>query len=94
MATDDRNRIITSAQLPQPIKVRQLRSAGPGTQLPPPGKGTMLAAGKRPTGETVTISYEPWQRHHRVREIDEDGVLKNEVCIPEGWVAYTPASEE
>lgn len=72
-----------------PIAVRSIRSKGPDTALPPPARGNMLTAGKRQTGETITIQYEPWQRHHRVRTVDSAGGVY-EVCIPESWVAYTP----
>ena len=97
MATDDRTpknaAPPAAARAPssmEPIRVRQLRSRGSDTNLPPPARGSMLVAGKRATGEAITIVYEPWQRHHRVREIGEDGAAKTEVCIPESWVAYTP----
>jgi hypothetical protein len=93
MANDDRKQPAPAQRPPaglEPIKVRQLRVNGPGTALPPPGKGSMLTAGTRQTGETVTIQYEPWQRHHRVRAVSPDGKVMMEVCIPESWVAYTP----
>jgi hypothetical protein len=95
MASDDRSRPQTppaprTASSPlEPIKVRELRSKGPDTTLPPPARGGLLKAGPRATGETITIQYEPWQRHHRVRELEGDKV-KIEICIPEGWVAYVP----
>lgn len=92
MANDDRNRPARPPALaPQlePIRVRELRAQGPGINLPPPARGTILKAGEKATGETVTIQYEPWQRHHRVREI-EAGRIKLEVCIPESWVTYVP----
>jgi hypothetical protein len=90
-ATDDRSRPPPSRApaAMEPIKVRELRAKGPDTQLPPPARGGILRACTKGTGETITIQYEPWQRHHRVREI-EGGVVKHHVCIPESWVAYTP----
>lgn len=80
---------------PEPIRVRQLQSSGSTVALPSPARGGTLLAGKRATGETIVIQYEPWQRHHRVREYEDGGdgklgSLKREVCIPESWVAYTP----
>lgn len=89
MASDDRNRPPrTAAPQLEPIKVRELRASGPSIILPSPYRG-IIKAGERPTGEVITIEYEPWQRHHRVREI-EGGRLKSMVCIPESWVSYVP----
>lgn len=99
MATEDNSRSrqptqVRPAAAMEPIRVKSLRSSGPAVALPPPARGGMLNAGERPTGETITIQYEPWQRHHRVRALDHEGKVSLEVCIPESWVAYTPASEE
>lgn len=93
MANDDRKQMPRGVPVhgPEPIKVRQLRASGPGISLPHPARNSTLVAGERSTGEVVTIQYEPWQRHHRVREL-EGGKVKTEVCIPESWVAYTPES--
>jgi hypothetical protein len=95
MANDDRNRPAAPARPPgvEPIKVRELRAQGSHVVLPPPARGGLLKAGARASGEFITIQYEPWQRHHRVREFEgaiEGGKIKTEVCIPEGWVSYTP----
>lgn len=96
MAQEDRRSTAPPAAArtpgPEPIKVRELRTRGADTNLPPPAKSGMLVAGTRATGEVVTIQYEPWHRHHRVREIDGDKIVR-EVCIPESWVAYTPDPE-
>lgn len=40
-------------------------------------------------GRTVEIQFEPWQRHHRVREL-EDGRITSEFCVPEAWAIYVP----
>jgi hypothetical protein len=79
---------------PEPIHVRELRARREDDRIPAPGRSNILQAGRRQSGDTILIQYEPWQRHHRVREIGEDGKVKTEVCIPEGWVAYTPAADE
>lgn len=37
----------------------------------------------------ILIQFEPWQRHHRVREYD-NGKLRMEFCIHEGDALYVP----
>jgi hypothetical protein len=75
----------------EPIRVRKIATLRLDDRIPEPGRSNILQAGPRgSTTDTITIQYEPWQRHHRVREIDEHGKVKIEVCIPESWVSYVP----
>jgi len=100
MATDERNPTATkntAAQAPrtpgpmEPIRVSKIETLRVDDRIPSPGRSNVLKAGlKGSTTDTIAIQYEPWQRHHRVREFDEHGKVKTEVCIPESWVAYTP----
>jgi hypothetical protein len=98
MANDERNRPqappaprTTSSPL-EPIRVRELRFCVPNGRDVPlrgtnGGRGS-IKAGERSTGEVITIQFEPWQRHHRVREVSNGEV--NEFCIPESWALYVP----
>jgi len=92
MANDDRKPQTPPAHAGpmEPIRVRELRARREDDRLPLPAKSNVLRAGPRPGGGVIRIQYEPWQRHHRVREVSEAGRVTTEVCIPESWVAYTP----
>lgn len=105
MANDDRNRVPQTAPAPparapssplEPIKVSELRFCTPGGRDVPlagtnGGRGS-IKAGERLSGEVITIQYEPWQRHHRVREVAANGEVK-EFCVPESWALYVPIPE-
>lgn len=47
-----------------------------------------ITAGKSRKNTEVQIQYEPWQRHHRVREL-ENGRVRSEFCVPEAAALYT-----
>lgn len=79
----------------EPIKVKELRFGVDGRSLPLRDcDGTMMIvkAGKGRKGTLVEVQYEPWQRHHRVRETD-DGKPISEFCVPESWALYVPLAD-
>jgi hypothetical protein len=76
-----------AALAPKPIRIRELRFR----QGTPFTTGNVVARTK--DGVTVEIQFEPWQRHHRVREI-VDGQVGSEYCIPESWAMYVPLADE
>lgn len=51
----------------------------------------IIRAGRGRKNGLVEIQYEPWQRHHRVREI-VDGVVRYEFCVHESEAIYVVAS--
>lgn len=93
MANDDRNR--PAAPRPptpgEPIKVRELRfDREHHFPLTSRSMRRSLVAGERGTGEVLEIHYEPWCRHHRVRELGDKGEIKSEFCVPESWALHVP----
>lgn len=58
-------------------------------QLPGRGHQSVITA-KDKDGARVTIDFEPWQRHHRVREFARGGELVVEYCIHETHCDYEP----
>lgn len=81
----------------EPIKIRELQFCVPEGRAVPllnnDGGMTRIIAGVRTrTGGTwVEIQFEPWQRHHRVREYEsKDGKLLSEFCVHESWALYVP----
>lgn len=74
--------------IPTPIKVRELRLR-PDVPIT---ANNIVARSK--DGVTTEIQFEPWQRHHRVRETDEEtGRVRSEYCVPESWCLYVPLAE-
>jgi hypothetical protein len=95
MSNDNRDRPRAAAPLLEPIRVRELRFCVPGGRDVPltntgGGRGSITARDKE--GTKITIQFEPWQRHHRVREL-QNGKLRLEFCIPESWVLYIPEDQ-
>ncbi len=77
------------------IRIRELRFQGEWNvplQKNDGGMRSILAGEQRRTGGTwIEIQYEPWQRHHRVRELEvKGGKLLTEFCVPESWALYVP----
>jgi len=90
MATDDRNRPAAPAPRPpapgEPIRIRQL-SFDRERHLPL-SANTMKRS--LHASETLTIQYEPWIRHHRVRELGPNGEVVREFMVPESWALHVP----
>lgn len=84
----------------EPIRIRELRFCTPdGRDVPlshnEGGMSKILAGERKRTNTWVEIQFEPWQRHHRVREFSErpdnkSAKLLVEFCVPESWACYTP----
>ena len=77
------------------IRVRELRFQDEHNVPLTANEGGMrvITAGerRRSGGTWVEIQFEPWQRHHRVREYAErGGKLTSEFCVPEAWALYVP----
>ena len=77
------------------IRVRELRFVGEHNVPLAANEGGMriITSGerRRAGGTWIEIQFEPWQRHHRVREYDErGGKLRSEFCVPEAWALYVP----
>jgi hypothetical protein len=49
----------------------------------------LAGTSRRSNARHIEIQFEPWQRHHRVREF-EDGRVTSEFCVPEAWAIYVP----
>ncbi len=78
---------------PEPVRVKILYFDVPRIVPLLDCDGTMkiLAAGpgRKDKSMTIQIQYEPWQRHHRVREID-NGKVRSEFCVSEVGLVYVP----
>ena len=81
----------------EPIKIRELVFCVPEGRAVPlqnndGGMSRILAGERKRSGGTwVEIQFEPWQRHHRVREFEwQGGKLMSEFCVPESWALYVP----
>lgn len=96
MSTDERKteRPAPAPRTPagmEPIKVKELWFA---TERDVPlsfseGGLRVIKAGRSRRSTMIEIQFEPWQRHHRVRELD-DGKQLREFCVPESAVLYVP----
>lgn len=83
------SRIAQAAVMAIAIKVRELR-----LRFDVPITASNIVARSK-DGVTTEIQFEPWQRHHRVREIDEEtGRVRSEYCVPESWCLYVPLEIE
>lgn len=93
MANDDRNRPQTAAPRPptpgEPIKVRSLWFEKEH-HLPLSGSFSSTMKRQLIAGETLAIQYEPWIRHHRVRELGPGGEVVREFMVPESWALHVP----
>ncbi|MCA1833032.1 MAG: hypothetical protein ABR520_11220 [Mycobacteriales bacterium] len=95
MSNDNRDRPRAAAPLLEPIRVRELwffMPGGPPLPMSNSGGGRGKIAAREKEGTRITIQFEPWLRHHRVREVVH-GKLKVEFCIPESAVVYVPEDQ-
>jgi len=76
---------------PEPIRVKELwlTAERDVPLLDSQGGMRIIKAGKGRSGTEVQIQFEPWQRHHRIREL-ESGQIRSEFCLPEGFAIYVP----